>query len=396
MGSLWLESGGSTNGKTGGVVIDFRTLLPENSVWKLGRFLDQVAWSNRNLVQEHKNRMGPQTRCENIDGTRFWVWTLEEFEVAISNKHVATEKRVQFRVPEGSDYGAVSDAMELYREALGVSNSLLTVAERRALTEQGREALKGHELPFPSLSKEDRKAFVFGYCDGQIWTDRDCRGDSVAMVFMPIALGAIGIPEDVDLSTLPPEPGDKPQPPKVPKTPKKPPHPIAPESLDKIEPDPEILKGFELDVRWEDVRAKQKLERYLETIAVQNRELDRQHETALSAWTLECAAIDQEYQKALDEIQAVEDAQGPEREAYTEALRVWKLAKARYDAARTGANRQFLKDFGCFWEFISQAGPRSINGMPIFWSCRLMGKEDMDRCVKAIAIEQKRREAVEI
>src|SRR5688500_15846561 len=35
-----------------------------------------------------------------------------------------------------------------------------------------------------------------------------------------------------------------------------------------------------------------------------------------------------------------------------------------------------INDVGCVWEWLSEAGPRSINGMPCFFSCRFMNKKD--------------------
>lgn len=35
-----------------------------------------------------------------------------------------------------------------------------------------------------------------------------------------------------------------------------------------------------------------------------------------------------------------------------------------------------LQDIGLIYEYWDQAGPRSINGYPIFWSCRYLNHED--------------------
>lgn len=55
-----------------------------------------------------------------------------------------------------------------------------------------------------------------------------------------------------------------------------------------------------------------------------------------------------------------------------------------------------LEDLGCIWEWMKEAGPRSINGYPIFFGCRLMNKADTARAQAAIDKEMKRRQQVEI
>jgi hypothetical protein len=50
-----------------------------------------------------------------------------------------------------------------------------------------------------------------------------------------------------------------------------------------------------------------------------------------------------------------------------------------------------LEDLGCIYEFMSEAGPRSVNGMPCFFSCRLMNKKDAGFAFKMVAQEMDRR-----
>lgn len=55
-----------------------------------------------------------------------------------------------------------------------------------------------------------------------------------------------------------------------------------------------------------------------------------------------------------------------------------------------------VDDIGVIWEWMSEAGPRSINGMPMFMSFRMMNRSDAARAWKAIEREQKRREGFEV
>lgn len=50
-----------------------------------------------------------------------------------------------------------------------------------------------------------------------------------------------------------------------------------------------------------------------------------------------------------------------------------------------------VNDIGLVWEYIDRAGPRSINGHPMFFSCRLMHKLDWEIAIKAIRREEERR-----
>ena len=51
----------------------------------------------------------------------------------------------------------------------------------------------------PRMTDDELRAFVRGFCDGQIFTSAQCRADEdLPMVFMPLALGALaGVPYDV-------------------------------------------------------------------------------------------------------------------------------------------------------------------------------------------------------
>ena len=55
-----------------------------------------------------------------------------------------------------------------------------------------------------------------------------------------------------------------------------------------------------------------------------------------------------------------------------------------------------LKQIGCIYEFVDKAGPRSINGYPIFFSFRMIHTDDWARAAAAIEREEKRREKIEV
>jgi hypothetical protein len=64
--------------------------------------------------------------------------------------------------------------------------------------------------------------------------------------------------------------------------------------------------------------------------------------------------------------------------------------------ALAGLPESEQSNLGCLWEYLSAAGPRAVNGYPIFMSMRIMHIEDWDRARKAIMRESERRQAIEV
>lgn len=59
-------------------------------------------------------------------------------------------------------------------------------------------------------------------------------------------------------------------------------------------------------------------------------------------------------------------------------------------------SKEHLNSVGILWEWLDKAGPRSINGMPMFLSVRLMHKEDWARAVVAYKKEMERRDQITV
>ena len=53
--------------------------------------------------------------------------------------------------------------------------------------------------------------------------------------------------------------------------------------------------------------------------------------------------------------------------------------------------KQEMEQIGTIWEYLSEAGPRSINGYPMFHSFYLVHADDWKRAVRAIEREEARR-----
>ena len=39
-------------------------------------------------------------------------------------------------------------------------------------------------------------------------------------------------------------------------------------------------------------------------------------------------------------------------------------------------SKEDADDVGMIYEYMDKAGPRGVNGYPIFWSCHILGKKD--------------------
>lgn len=55
-----------------------------------------------------------------------------------------------------------------------------------------------------------------------------------------------------------------------------------------------------------------------------------------------------------------------------------------------------MDTIGCIWEYWSEAGPRSVNGKPIFFSMRLMNVKDTEFAFAQIKKEMSRRENLKL
>jgi len=65
-------------------------------------------------------------------------------------------------------------------------------------------------MQIPRMTKKELKEFILGFCDNQIFTTKNFHSDHderqlLGMVFMPIALGAFQLPEEIE-SLLPEQP----------------------------------------------------------------------------------------------------------------------------------------------------------------------------------------------
>lgn len=261
-------------------------------------------------------------------------------------------------VDAGASRSQALDALEEYRRDMGLSEkSPLSGSEIAELEAQGRAAIQGKEILLVNYSDEELRNFVRGYCDGRIYTSNDVPPDMLYMVFMPLMLGAMNFPEEVQKhldQVLPQHPGEKP-------------------SFDEPEPkdDPPPTKPAKPDPPYQE---------------------------DIQRWERQCAALD-------DAIEAVGTANRIRREQWEQRKAAvdnfsqtdWERKTAAHEAAQRGARVQYWKDLGIFWESTDEfTFPRSINGYPMFASVRMMSQSDWERARKAIHRELEHRKNMEI
>lgn len=271
--------------------------------------------------------------------------------------------------------------------------------EAEALLTAWRERAK----QIPRMSQEDLRKFVLDLLGGAIYTSahmNQYEQHNIGMVFMPLALGGLQVPEAV-LPAVPPLDA-------APAEPVKPGHPAKPTREDiaeKVaEPNYEEIDGkkvadLEFRERW-DRAPKGSAEAYKADVEAKNAKLRAEYEAklaeidaglegALKTWAAACRKIDREHKKAITEWE-VRRAAWEEENADIIALH------AERDRLHDEWFREHTEQIGVIWEYLAQAGPRSINGMPMFFSCRFMHREDWQRALAAYERERERMDSLEV
>jgi hypothetical protein len=298
----------------------------------------------------------------------------------------------------------------------------LTSEETAEWVEFGKNLAEPVVIDFDPTPPEDLKAFVLDYVGGTIFTDHHLRGhdrNMMGSVFMPVAFGAfsIGGPEEgeepseawLQQKKLPicgdePKRPDPPSEPGPPVYPDEPPAPkllvedagvvatLAAKEATPTTPLTTVKDIFDTDTG----EGSAKVQEYREGIRLKNEWTTHEHNEALAAWEAAKVEQDQAHQLLLEEHQAAFAAWETTTAEHPARHREWKRQKAITEAANQGFTATRLRNLGCLYEHLSQAGPRSINGYPIFWSVRILNRDDWQRAAAAIDRELERRDNMEI
>lgn len=314
--------------------------------------------------------------------------------------------------PEALDLDVTTMGLEATLKAfrwdlgLGVDDPPLPRSEWKALHQQGRDLGLTVKATFTPLTQDDLRQFVLVVCDNKVLLDFQVDPSVLGMVFMPLALGALQLspPEEgeepdpawVARQTLVEDIGPEPVIPPPPPPPEKPPYPPEPtQPSDWKEPDPEVVKSIETDIQW-GVSTPEKLENYLEVIRLHNVGVDYHRQEVVRVWEQAKADIDKAHLEALAAHKRAVEAQDQANQTITDRHLEWSRRQARQTAKLRGFQEGWLSDLGAIYEFYNQAGPRGINGYPMFWSFHVINKADWDRARPAIRRELDRRKDLEI
>ncbi len=264
------------------------------------------------------------------------------------------------------------------------------------LQERGINAVRGHELEVPRMSDDKLRQFVLDFTAGLIFTDAMCEPNIVGMVFMPLALGGLRPAEEtVKLGDdIIPDVGAEPEIPDPPPEPEYEEFPKAPE-LKLTFASPEWIDLLKADIAWEDAD-RSALDSYHDEVEAENDRIRDKHEKAMEAWRTEAEEIHERNHVLTEAWQTACAEHETFVNDFDELCQQWALADARRGAFWRGFYQQWGSNLGCIWEHYSQAGPRSINGCPIFLSMHVMHAEDMKRTSKAIQAEHERRQNITI
>jgi hypothetical protein len=260
------------------------------------------------------------------------------------------------------------------------------------------EAWRDRCKEIPSRSDEELRRIVLDLLENRIFTSAQIREhDNIGMVFMPIALGALSVP-DAALPYVAPLPPTPPEP-EEPEMPPRPEEPDAPEPPTLAEPDPKKVEEIEFNIRWD--RAKEgDVEEYLESIQKANEEAQAAHDAAVAAvapaheeavrkWEAECERRRGEHAAAVEAHKAEMDAYHEEN---LELIEAWE---AREEFEKEWF-MEFASQIGIIYEYYDKAGPRSCNGMPMFMSFSILNADDWKRVWEAYSREAKRREEIQV
>jgi hypothetical protein len=259
----------------------------------------------------------------------------------------------------------------------------------------------------PNGTAEDLRKFILDFCDQRILCDVHVEQQLLGQVFMPLLFGAL-LPQAPKTGEEPSAAysaeqvlqtrfplGDRPEWVDL-VAPKKPAYPAMPEPpQDRKVPDPEQVRILTDDIA-AGITPPDQLTVYLELIQLQNVHMDYYHQEALKAWQKTKGRIDRAHRKAMKAYweQVVSSAQAKEQCRLAQQL--WEAQKSCRRSVMEGFMAGLLSDLGVIYEEIRLAGPRGINGYPIFTSMRLLSRSDWDRARPIIQKEMERRSTLEV
>lgn len=276
----------------------------------------------------------------------------------------------------------------------------LDQTEIAVLREKGKALVTGREHQLTRMSDDELRRFVLDYCSGQLLTNLDVPESMVGIVFLPISMGALNLPEGIlaELDQIIPRPGAhpvliaKPQPPTETELPAK---PVQPEVLTG---DPDLLADLEMEINWH-INQQEFISRrdaYLENLAKENALLEQQYQESLKVWAQLCQEIQAKNAALHDafgqETQRVDELNSP----FESNFQDWELHTARRQEVERGAHIQYFSLIGVISGRYADAFPTGINGLPMFHTIQFVHPEDWKRASAAIKRELERAKTLDV
>ena len=364
----------------------------------LSAILQREVGSNPVEFVTKRLERGPTTIIEH-EGANWCAWLDEDYVLYVREDGLALDLDVSVIGLEPS--------LVALRWDLKMSDHRIPRHEHKLLKAKGYDLGLKYKLPVPDSTTEKLREFVRAYCDGLILCDHQVQRQSdLGMVFMPLLFGAFeakapaeGAEPSLEYlaeQSLRVDLGEKPTMPKGPPPPVKPQYPPPPPPpAGRREPDPEHVKLIEDDIRW-NVAPPERLTTYLEEIRLHNVGVDYYAANDVLNWEAAKTAIDKAHAKALADHEKALVQLHRENDHIKAAIARWEDEQAYRAAQLEGFHQGRMADVGTIYEEYSKAAPRSINGLPIFYSFRILSRNDWTRARKAITRELERREGMEV
>jgi hypothetical protein len=243
------------------------------------------------------------------------------------------------------------------------------------------------------MDREKLKDIVRGYIANEIFFSAQVRDPSLlSMIFMPLMFGALSYPEPEPVGTV------KPEAPVRPVRPIKAVPSVGPEGA-KMDAELAELEGLinrvDFRVRWEEASANELVE-----LREQHRLLQEQRRKLSEA---SIVAVERDHRILLDEYLG-------NLRAYRRARRAWRAQVKNWEdgeeglANRTRAweegrqtwNKSVAENLGVIYAYTKDAGPRGVNGYPMFFGCAFLHRKDWDLVRTAIDRELERQKDIDL
>lgn len=248
-------------------------------------------------------------------------------------------------------------------------------------------------MEIPRLNREKLKDIVRSFMAGDIFFSTQVREpEMMGMVFMPILFGAFSYP------VMRPEGTQMPAPPVRPTRPKKGVVDTGEEGrkLDaEIAGTQQLMEKMDFRVRWEEVSPEELmgLQESLRNLIRARTELAdtiREKVETVDRENLGVYLTDlREYRKARHAWRALVKNWEEGEQGLANRIAAWEAGKKAWDTALS-------ENLGVIYARMSDAGPRSINGYPCFFSCSFLHRLDWELVRKAINKEIERQKDIDL